>query len=149
MFKQNGEYISNKDNEFLKNSDLVIGWNNQKGEINFEGDEKLAMLFARLSYVFGLVDDELKKREDYEEFIDILSGIRIKKTLERNNLTLAEVAEFLSKLDENRQISFVIDEDDYDTIRFLIGFSAMIGLEKVGLYFSELDEEFNEFRLVD
>jgi len=148
MFKRVGNYISNKDEEFLKNSDLIIGWN-KTGDISFEGSEKFILLLSRLAYVFELVCEEIKSNGDYEEFIDILRGVRIKKILEKHNFTLAKIAEILSKIDESQRVSIIINEDDYDTIRGIIGFAAMIGFDKMGLYFDELDEEFYEFRLVD
>ena len=148
MFKDIGEYISNKDLEFLKNSDLVIGWN-IKGDITLNGNEKLPLLLARLAYVFELADEEFKKHQDYEEYIDILKGIRIKDTLIQHNLTLPDIADILSKIDEAKQVSIIVNDDDYDTILNFMGFSAMMGLlsGKVGLYFKELDD--CEFRVID
>jgi len=148
MFKQIDGYISNKDEKFLKNSDLIIGWN-KKGDISFEGSEKLILLLARLAYVFELVCDEIKKNEDYDEFIDILRGIRIKKILEKYNYTLPEIADILSRINDAKKVSILINEEDYDTIMGIIGFGAMIGFDKIGLYFDKLDEEFYKFRLVD
>ena len=149
MFQQIDGYISNKDNKFLENSDLVIGWN-EKGDIEFnDEDENLALLLARLAYVFELVDEEIKNHPEYEEFIEVLQGLRIKRTLQEKNMTLPEIAQILSKINDAKQVSFVINEDDYDTIRALISLGAMFGFSKVGLFFRELDEEFNEFRLLD
>jgi len=146
MFKKIGEYFSNKDEEFLKNSDLIIGWNT-KGDIELSGDEKLPLLLSRLAYVFEITDEEFKKHEDYEEFIDILNGIRIKNTLQKHNLSLAEVADILSQIDEAQKVSIIVNDDNYDTILNFMGFSAMIGLlsGKVGLY---LIEE-SEFRVIE
>jgi hypothetical protein len=148
MFTKNGEYISNKNEEFLKNSDLVIGWNT-KGDIELSGDEKLPLLLARLAYVFELTDEEFKKHEDYEEYVDILKGIRIKDTLIQHNLTLPDVADILSKIDEAKNVSIIINDDDYDTILNFMGFGAMMGLlsGKIGLYFTELDD--SEFKVFD
>ena len=149
MFQQINDYISNKDEKFLENSDLVIGWN-EKGDIEFnEEDEKLVLLLARLAYVFELVDEEIKSHPDYEELIDILKGIRIKKTLEDKNLTLPDVAGLLSKIDSAKQVAFVINEEEYETIQSLISLGAILGLKKVGLFFRELDEEFYELKLLD
>ena len=149
MFQEIDEYISNKDNKFLENSDLVIGWN-KKGDIKFnEEDEDLVLLLARLAYVFELVDEEIQSHPEYEEFVEILQGIRIKKTLEDKNMTLSQIVEILSKINDAKQVSIVINEDDYDTIRALISLGAIIGFSKVGLFFKELDEEFYEFRFLD
>jgi len=146
MFKKVDNYFSNKDGEFLKNSDLVVGWNT-KGDIELSGDEKLPLLLARLAYVFELTDENFKNSEDYEEFIDILKGIRIKDTLIKHNLTLPDVADILSKIDEAKNISIIVNDDDYDVILNFMGFSAMMGLlsGKIGLY---LIEE-SEFRVID
>jgi len=145
MFKKIGNYFSNRDEEFLKNS-LVIGWKTE-GDIELNGDEKLPLLLARLAYVFEVVDEEFKKQEDYEEFVDILKGIRIKDTLNKNSLTLPDVADILSKIDEAETISIIVNDEDYDTILNFMGFSAMIGFfsGRVGLY---LIEE-SEFRVIE
>ena len=146
MFKKVDNYFSNKDKEFLKNSDLVVGWNT-KGDIELSGNKKLPLLLARLAYVFELTDENFKNSEDYEEFIDILKGIRIKDTLNKNKLTLPDVADILSKIDEAKNVSIIVNDDDYDVILNFMGFSAMMGLlsGKIGLY---LIEE-SEFRVID
>ena len=149
MFKQKEKFITNKDEEFLKKSDLIIGWN-KKGDISFEGNLKLALLLNRMAYVFELINEEIKKRDDYEDFEDIIKGIRIKQTLIDNNLTLPEIADILSKIDEAKKVSFLINEDDEETIRYLISFAGCIGFEKVGLFFDELDiDYFSEFKLIE
>ena len=149
MFQQIDGYISNKDNKFLENSDLVIGWN-EKGDIEFrDEDEDLALLLARLTYVFELVDGEIQSHPEYEEFVEILQGIRIKKTLEDKNMTLPQIVEILSKINDAKQVSFIVNENDYDIIRALISLGAILGFNKIGLFFRELDEEFREFKLID
>ena len=146
MFKKVDNYFSNKDEEFLKNSDLVVGWNT-KGDIKLSGDEKLPLLLARLAYVFEITDEEFKNSDDYDEYVETLKGLRIKKTLQNNNLTLPDVADILSKIDEAKNVSIIVNDDDYDVILNFMGFSAMMGLlsGKVGLY---LIEE-SEFRVID
>jgi len=146
MFKKVDNYFSNKDIDFLKSSDLILGWNT-KGDIELKGDEKLPLLLSRLAYVFELTDEEFKNHEDYEEFIDILKGIRIKDTLQKHNLTLPDVADILSKIDEANKISIIVNDEDYDVILNFMGFSAMMGLlsNKIGLY---LIEE-SEFKVID
>jgi hypothetical protein len=153
MFRNIGDYISNKDKEFLKSSDIVVDWKSgYESDIRFDeniADEKLALLLSRLAYVFELVDDKIKAREDYEEFVDILNGVRIKKTLQSKNITLPEIANIMSKIDTAKKVSFVINEDDLDTIQALISFCGMIGCEKMGMFFAKLDEEFFEFKLIE
>jgi hypothetical protein len=149
MFKQKENYITNKDEQFLKNSDLTIGWN-KKAEITLPANLKFALLLNRMAYVFDLIDDEIKKRDDYEDFLDIIKGVRIKQTLIENNLTLPKIADILSKIDEAKKVSFLINEDDEEIIRYLISFSACFGFDKIGLFFDELDTDyFNEFKLIE
>jgi hypothetical protein len=149
MFKQNGEFITNKDKKFLESSDLIIGWN-KKGDIEFQGNLKLALLLNRMAYVFDLIEDDIKKRDDYEDFLDIIKGVRIKQTLIDNNLTLPEIADILSKIDDAKKVSFLINEDDEEIIRYLISFAGCIRFDKVGLFFDELDTDyFEEFKLIE
>jgi len=103
-----------------------------------------------MAYVFELINEEIKKRDDYEDFEDIIKGIRIKQTLIDNNLTLPEIADILSKIDEAKKVSFLINEDDEETLRYLISFAGCIGFEKVGLFFDKLDiDYFSEFKLIE
>jgi hypothetical protein len=149
MFKEKEKYITNKDDEFLKNSDLTIGWN-KKADITLPANLKFALLLNRMAYVFDLIDDEIKKRDDYEDFLDIIKGVRIKQTLIDNNLNLSDIAEILSKIDNAKKVSFLINEDDEETIRYLISFASCLGFNKVGLFFDKLDTEyFNEFKLIE
>jgi len=149
MFKQKENFITNKDEEFLESSDLVIGWN-KEADISFQGNLKLALLLNRMAYVFELINEDIQKRDDYEDFLDIIKGVRIKQTLIDNNLTLPEIADILSKIDEAKKISFLINEDDEEIIRYLISFAGCIGFEKVGLFFDELDTDyFEEFKLIE
>jgi len=137
MFKDIGTYISNKENDFLENSDFIIGWNCD-GDIKLDGNEKLALLLSRLAYVFDIVNKEIRNDKEYDEFIDTLKGIRIKKTLEDNNITLPEIADILSKINDAK-VSIIIDEDDEDSIGALIAFGKLIGLDKIGLFFKNKD----------
>jgi hypothetical protein len=63
--------------------------------------------------------------------------VRIKKTLIENNLTLPEFADILSKIDEVKKVSFLINEKDEEIIRYLITFAGCIGFDKVELFFDE------------
>jgi len=149
MFKQKENFITNKDEEFLESSDLVIGWN-KEADIEFKGNLKLVLLLNRMAYVFELINEDIQKRDNYEDFVDIIRGVRIKQTLIDNNLMLPEIADILSKIDEAKKVSFLINEDDEEIIRYLISFAGCIGFEKVGLFFDELDTDyFNEFQLIE
>ncbi|NPA54872.1 MAG: hypothetical protein GXO40_00740 [Epsilonproteobacteria bacterium] len=147
MFKKQGDFITNKDTSFLKNASLVVGWNTT-GDIQLRGNRNFALLLSRLAYVFDIIDDKIKSHQDYEEFIEILHGVRIKQTLIDNNFTLEEIADVLYQIDKAQSVAIVIREDDEETIRFLISFGAVIGFDKIGLFFEELDEDLFEFRLV-
>ena len=149
MFKKDKNFITNKDEKFLKESDLVVGWN-KEGDITFKGNLKLALLLNRMAYVFDLIKDEIKQRDDFNDFEDIIKSVRIKQTLIDNNLTLPEMADILSRIDEAKKVSFLINEDDEEIIRYLITFAGCMGFEKVGLFFDELDMDyFSEFRLIE
>jgi len=149
MFKRIREYFSNKDELFLDESDFIVGWN-KNGDYTFKnGNEKVAQLLGRLAYVFDIVNEDIKNHDEYEDFIDMLEGVRIKETLKHSELELDDIKNVLSKIDNAQKVSILIDEIDYDTIRFLIGFGALIGFDKIGLYFTELDEEFFEFKFID
>jgi hypothetical protein len=63
--------------------------------------------------------------------------VRIKKTLIENNLTLPEFADILSKIDEVKKVSFLINEKDEKIIRYLITFTGCIEFDKVELFFDE------------
>ena len=147
MFKLRDKYVSNKDEEFLQNSEIVIGWKVDMG-IQINGDEDFVLLLSRLAYVFEIVSQEIQNNKDYEEFLDILRGVRIKKTLLNNNTSLPKIADLLSKIDKAKSVSIVVNEDEYDIIMNIINFGAMIGFDKVGLYFTNLDEKLYEFRLI-
>jgi hypothetical protein len=149
MFKEKKEYITNKDDKFLKNSDLTVGWN-KEADITLPANLQFALLLNRMAYVFDLIDDEIKKRDDYEDFLDIIKGVRIKQTLIDNNLTLPDIADILSKIDDAKKVSFLINEDDEEIIRYLISFAGCLGFDKIGLFFDELDTDyFNEFKLIE
>jgi len=149
MFKQKENFITNKDEEFLESSDLVIAWN-KEADISFQGNLKLALLLNRMAYVFEIINENIQKRDDYEDFVDIIRGVRIKQTLVDNNLNLARIAEILLKIDDAKKVSFLINEDDEETIRYLITFAGCMGFEKVGLFFDELDTDyFEEFKLIE
>ena len=121
---------------------MVVGWNIE-GDISLEANEKLALLFARLLYVFDMIDEEITKREDYEDFVDTLKGIRIKQTLKDNNFSLAKAAEIILEIYEADDVKFVINCDDEDVVRAIMAFGKCIG----DVEFEFLKDKF-EFYLV-
>ena len=150
MFKKiDTNCLSNKDKQFLEESDLVVGWG-KEGDISFyEVDEKLPLLFSRLAYVFDIVDKKIKEREDFDYFVDVMNGLRIKKTLQEKKLTLPDVADILSRIDEAEKVSFLIKEDDEAVLRAIIAFGGLIGLDKVGLFIENFDGDELQFYLVE
>jgi len=118
---------TNKNDEFLKESDLVIFYNEKPqnflknvavigGESEFskvdikKTSKKLPLLFARLAYVFEIYDENLKEIEEFEDFVEILKGVRVKKEIKNHDTTLEEVAGFLYLVDNAKKISVIIGE---------------------------------------
>jgi hypothetical protein len=105
MFVKKGEYYTNKDEKFLNESDFVIFWNEKPKKLikNYavlggsdeyskvdipRADKELALLLARLAYVFEIYDDELKDMEEFEDFVDILKSVRVKTQIKKHLTTL-------------------------------------------------------------
>jgi hypothetical protein len=170
MFKElNNGFYSNRNEEFLENSDLVIFWNEKpfgnskkvsfrkrcdecEVKINSTSD-KLALLLSRLAFVFDVIDESAKTLEDYSDFVDFIRGVRIKATLENVGSSLEEFSAILHLINESKSVSIVIDEDDEEIVRHLISFGALIGLfsEKVGVYLksSSFIDDYNDFRFFE
>jgi len=143
-------YYTNRDEEFLKQSDLVIFYNEKPsnliknvavigGKSEFSkvdiplSSEKLPLLLARLAYVFDIYDEELKEDMDFEDFVEILKGVRVKKEIKRHNTTLEEVAGLLYLMDEADKISVIIGEIDDIELMNLMSFLNMFK-SKVGVF---------------
>jgi len=151
-------YYTNKDEEFLKRSDLVIFYNEKPsklikniaiigGKSEFSkvdiplSSEKLPLLLARLAYVFDIYDEELKEDMDFEDFVEILKGVRVKKEIKNHNTTLEEVAGLLYLIDEAKKISVIVGEVDDTELMNLMSFLNMFK-SKVGVFSkSKLDYE--------
>jgi len=143
-------YYTNRNEDFLKQSDLVIFYNEKpsnliknvaviggksefsKVDIPFSS-EKLPLLLARLAYVFDIYDEELKEDMDFEDFVEILKGVRVKKEIKRHNTTLEEVAGLLYLMDEADKISVIIGEVDDIELMNLMSFLNMFK-SKVGVF---------------
>ena len=149
MFKKENEYFTNKNEEFLKESDLVIYYNEtpqnllknvavigNKSEYSKvdipTSSEKLPLLLARLAYVFDVYDEGLKDLDEFEDFVEILKGIRVKKEIKKHNTTLEEVAGILYLIDEAKKISVIIgdveDEEMMNLMSFLKMFESKVGV---------------------
>ena len=143
-------YYTNKNEDFLKESDLVIyynekprsllknvavlGGNSEFSKVDIpKTSEKLPLLLSRLAYVFEIYDEELKEKEEFEDFVDILKGIRVKTEIKNHNTTLEEVAGLLYLMDEAKKISVIIGDIDEEELMNLMSFLKMFE-KKVGIF---------------
>ncbi len=150
MFKKDKEYFTNKNEEFLKESDLIIYYNeiphnllknvavigNQSEFSKVDiplSSEKLPLLLARLAYVFDVYDEKLKDNEEFEDFVEILKGVRVKKEIKKHNTTLEEVAGILYLIDEAEKISIIIGDIEEEEMMNLMSFLKMFE-NKVGVF---------------
>jgi len=162
MFEKKGEYYTNKNEEFLKSSDLVIFYNQKprkltKDFIVMGGSEefskvdipktskKLPLLLARLAYVFDVYDENLKDDIDFEDFVEVvLKSIRVKKELLNHDTTLEEVAGVLYLMDNAKKISVIVGDVEEEEMENLLSFLKMFE-SKVGVFSKnkfDLDFEF-------
>ena len=150
MFKKKGNYFTNKNEEFLKESDLVIYYNekpqNLLKNVAVIGDksefskvdipissEKLPLLLARLAYVFDIYDEDLKETQEFEDFVEILKGVRVKKEIKKHETTLEEVAGILYLIDEADKISIIVGDVEEEEMMNLMSFLKMFE-SKVGVF---------------
>ncbi len=163
MFEKKGEFYTNKDEEFLKSSDLVIFWKEKpkhliKNYVVIGGEDKYSkvdipksskkfpLLLARLAYVFEIYDEKLKELEEFEDFVENLKAIRVKKEIKSHNTTLEEVSGVLYLIDNAKKVSIIADVDE-EEMEGIISFAKLIG-EKIGIFskndISEFELEFYE-----
>lgn len=144
-------YHTNKNEEFLKQSDLVIFWGEKPTKLakNYaviggsdelsrvdipKKSEKLPLLLARLAYVFEIYDEALKENEEFEDFVEIvLKSVRVKQTIQKHTTTLEEVAGLLYLIDNAKKISLIIGEIDEEEMENLMSFVKMFE-KKVGIF---------------
>ena len=160
MFEKKGDYFTDKDEEFLKNSDLVIFYNTEPkklvkdyvvmgGKEEFskvdipKASKKLPLLLARLAYVFEIYDENLKEDMDFEDFVEVvLKSVRVKKEIQNHDTTLEEVAGVLYLMDNAEKISVIIGEVDEEEMENLLSFLKMFE-SKVGIFSkNEIDLDF-------
>ena len=149
MFKKIGEFYTNKNEEFLKSSNLVIFWREKPkhiiknyvvigGENKYskvdipKSSKKLPLLLARLAYVFEIYDENLKNLEEFEEFVENLKAIRVKKEIEFHNTTLEEISGVLYLIDNAKKVSIIANVDE-EEIESIISFAKLFG-DKVGIF---------------
>jgi len=163
MFEKKGEFYTNKDEEFLKSSDLVIFWKEKpkhliKNYVVIGGEDKYSkvdipksskkfpLLLARLAYVFEIYDEKLKELEEFEDFVENLKAIRVKKEIKSHNTTLEEVSGVLYLIDNAKKVSIIADVNE-EEMEGIISFAKLIG-EKIGIFskndISEFELEFYE-----
>jgi len=164
MFEKRGEYFTNKNEDFLKESDLVIFWNEKPKKLikNYavlggsdehskvdipRADKDLALLLARLAYVFEIYDEGLKDTEEFEDFVDILKGVRVKTQIKKHLTTLEEISGVLYLIDSSDKVSIILGDVEEEEIEAILGFVKMLG-DKVGVFskndISGYDLEFYE-----
>ena len=149
MFEKRGDYYTNKNEEFLKSSDLVIFWNEKPkhliknyvvigGEDKYskvdipKSSKKLSLLLARLSYVFEIYDEKLTELEEFEDFVESLKAIRVKKEIKSHNTTLENISGVLYLIDNAKKVSIIINVDE-EEMEGIISFAKLIG-DKVGIF---------------
>jgi len=163
MFEKKGEFYTNKDEEFLKSSDLVIFWKEKpkhliKNYVVIGGEDKYSkvdipksskkfpLLLARLAYVFEIYDEKLKELEEFEDFVENLKAIKVKKEIKSHNTTLEEVSGVLYLIDNAKKVSIIADVNE-EEMEGIISFAKLIG-EKIGIFskndISEFELEFYE-----
>jgi hypothetical protein len=164
MFEKKGEYFTNKDENFLKESDLVIFWNEKPKKLikNYavlggsdehskvdipRADKDLALLLARLAYVFEIYDESLKETDEFEDFVDILKGVRVKIQIKKHLTTLEEISGVLYLIDSSEKISIIIDEVGEEEFEALMSFLVMMGFfsDKIGIFSKSDISYYDEF----
>ncbi|WP_024790106.1 hypothetical protein [Lebetimonas sp. JH292] len=144
-------YYTNKDEEFLKKSDLVIFWGEKPSKLikNYaviggsdkfsrvdipKRSEKLPLLLARLAYVFEIYDEKLKDDADFEDFVEIvLKSVRVKQNIQKHTTTLEEIAGLLYLIDNAQKISFIIGETEEEEMENMMSFVKMLDKE-IGIF---------------
>ncbi|AZV46800.1 hypothetical protein C3L23_05785 [Nautilia sp. PV-1] len=164
MFEKKGEYYTNKDENFLKESDLVIYWNAKPKKLikNYaviggsdehskvdvpRADKDLALLLARLAYVFKIYDDRLEDSEEFEDFVDVLKGVRVKTQIKKHLTTLEEISGVLYLMDNSEKISIIIEEIEEEEFEALMSFLVMMGFfsNKIGIFSKKDISYYDEF----
>jgi len=152
MFEKKGEYFTNKNDEFLNSSDLVIfykhepkkllkdyvviGGNDKYSKVDIKKASKnLPLLLARLAYVFEVYDEKLKEDMDFEDFVDIvLKSIRVKKEIINHDTTLEELAGILYLIEGAKKISFMLGDMEEEEIENLLSFIRMLSDKEIGVF---------------
>ena len=144
-------YFTNRDEDFLKSSDLVIFYNSKPKKLTKDfvviggreefskvdipkSSKTLPLLLARLAYVFEVYDEKLKDDMDFEDFVEVvLKSIRVKKEIKAHDTTLEEIGGVLYLMDKAKKISVIVGDVDEEEMENLISFLNMFG-DKVGIF---------------
>ncbi len=155
MIKKCGEFYSNKDSDFLKSSDLIIYYREKPknliqnvavvgGSAEFSkvdilnSGETFPLLLARLAFVFEIYDKELKNTDEFEDFVEILQGVRVKKEIIAYNTTLEKVAGLLYLINESKKFSVILGKTEDEETMALMSFLSMFK-SKVGIFGKKLE----------
>ncbi|WP_456489134.1 hypothetical protein [Caminibacter pacificus] len=152
MFEKKGDFFTNKDENFLNESDLVIFYNETPkhvlkdyvvlgGRDEFskvdipKTSKQLPLLLGRLAYVFDIYDEELKEDMGFEDFVEIaLKSLRVKKEIQNHDTTLEEVAGVLYLIDSAKKISLFLGDAEEEEIENLMSFLAMLKNKEIGVF---------------
>jgi len=165
MFKKIGEFYTNKNEDFLNKSDLVIFYNYKPkkmlknyvvlgGEDEYskvdipKSSKKLPLLLARLAYVFNIYNQKLEDDMDFEDFVEIgLKSVRVKKEIFNHDTSLEDVAGVLYLMDGAKKISVFVGDVEDEEMENLMSFLAMFDKE-IGVFskndISEFEIKFYE-----
>ena len=110
-------------------------------------DKDLALLLARLAYVFRVYDERLEESEEFEDFVDVLKGVRVKMQIKKHLTTLEELSGVLYLMDNSEKISIIIDEVEEDEFEALMSFLVMMGFfsGKIGIFSKSDVSYYDEF----
>lgn len=114
--------------KIAKSADLHI-------QIKPHGDIALAMLLCRFLHIEDGCDTEFLENyaSEYEEFYEITQNVRIKATLEEIDVSLGQIGEVLSLI-QNKKVAIVCGvgiqkySDGADVMRAIDAFAVMLGL---------------------
>lgn len=110
------------------NADLFI-------QLKPHGDLDLALLLCRFLMINGSIDEKYleKYATEYEEFYELTQTIRIKATLEKIDVTLGQIGDFLTLI-ENKKVAIITGvgvqkySDGSDILRAIDSVAVFLGL---------------------
>lgn len=114
--------------KIAKTADLHI-------QLKPHGDTALAMLLCRFLYIEGGYNTDFLEdyASEYEDFYELTQNVRIKTTLEEIDVSLGQIGEVLSLI-QNKRVAIVCGigvqkyRDGADVMRAIDAFAVMLGL---------------------